>query len=133
MLNELQNLIPSEKEIKLQIYINKLIYELYNNEKTEVDSKKLLELLSYLTSDENISSSMKTATECCNRNITDILHKKEVDKLKNEIKYMEKNYITKQKVEKGLEYIEDYFDRLNGPDEDMEYIRNIKKELLEDK
>lgn len=41
--------------------------------------------------------------------------------------------IDKQKVKKVLEDIEDYFDRLNGPDEDMEYIRNIKKELLEDK
>ena len=29
--------------------------------------------------------------------------------------------------------IEDYFDRLNGPDEDMKYIRNKKKELLEEK
>ena len=42
-------------------------------------------------------------------------------------------YIQKQKVKEGLEDIEDYFDRLNGPDEDIEYIRNIKKELLEDK
>lgn len=43
------------------------------------------------------------------------------------------DYIPKQKVKEGLEDIEDYFDRLNGPDEDMEYIRNIKKELLKDK
>lgn len=45
----------------------------------------------------------------------------------------EEKFIPKQKVKEGLEDIEDYFDRLNGPDEDMEYIRNIKKELLEDK
>lgn len=44
-----------------------------------------------------------------------------------------KNSIPKQKVKEKLERIEDYFDRLNGPDEDIEYIRNIKKELLEDK
>lgn len=44
-----------------------------------------------------------------------------------------KNSIPKQKVKEGLERIEDYLYRLNGPDEDMEYIRNIKKELLEDK
>lgn len=42
-------------------------------------------------------------------------------------------FIAKQKVKKGLERIEDYFYRLNGPDEDIEYIRNIKKELLEEK
>lgn len=40
------------------------------------------------------------------------------------------NYISKQVVKKGLEDIEDYFDRLNGPDEDIEYIRQIKQELL---
>jgi len=44
-----------------------------------------------------------------------------------------RNSIPKQKVKEKLERIEDYFDRLNGPDEDIEYIRNIKKELLEDK
>lgn len=39
--------------------------------------------------------------------------------------------ILKQKVKQGLEDIEDYFDRLNGPDEDIEYIRQVKEELLE--
>lgn len=43
----------------------------------------------------------------------------------------EKGFIHKDKVKETLEYIEDYFDRLNGPDEDMNYIRKIKKELLE--
>lgn len=46
--------------------------------------------------------------------------------------YIKENHIQKQKVKEGLEDIEDYFDRLNGPDEDIEYIRNIKKELLEE-
>ena len=54
-----------------------------------------------------------------------------------QLKQVEENqkkyFINKQKVKEGLEDIEDYFDRLNGPDEDIEYIRNIKKELLEDK
>ena len=50
-----------------------------------------------------------------------------------DLDYVDKNYIPKQKVKEGLEDIEDYFDRLNGPDEDIEYIRNIKKNLLEDK
>ena len=73
MLNELQNLVPSEKEMKLQVFIHQLTNDLYNNEKIEVDSQRLLELLSYLTSNENISSQMKTATEFCNRNIVDIV------------------------------------------------------------
>lgn len=38
--------------------------------------------------------------------------------------------ILKQKVKQGLEDIEDYFDRLNGPDEDIEYIRHVKQEIL---
>lgn len=55
----------------------------------------------------------------------------DLDNLKFE-EYM-KEFIPKQKVKEGLEDIEDYFDRLNGPDEDMKYIRNKKKELLEEK
>ena len=39
--------------------------------------------------------------------------------------------ILKQKVKQGLEDIEDYFERLNGPDEDIDYIRQVKQELLE--
>lgn len=39
--------------------------------------------------------------------------------------------IPKQKVKEGLEDIEDYFDRLNVPDEDIEYIKQVKQELLE--
>ena len=34
-------------------------------------------------------------------------------------------------VIEALEDIKDYFDRLNGPDEDIEYIRQVKEELLE--
>lgn len=133
MLNELKNLIPTEQEIKLSAYIHNLINDLYYNEKIEVNSKELLELLSYLTSSDNISTQMRSAVAIQNSRIVDILHKKEVEHLKKYIKYLEKNSIPKQKVKEGLEDIENYFDRLNGPDEDMEYIRNIKKELLEDK
>ncbi len=45
---------------------------------------------------------------------------------------LKERYIPKQKVKEGLESIEDYFYRLNGPDEDIEYIRKIKTELLEE-
>ncbi len=43
------------------------------------------------------------------------------------------NSIPKEKVEETFEYIEDYVERLNGPDEDIEYIKNKKQELLEGK
>lgn len=42
------------------------------------------------------------------------------------------HYISKEKVEKGIDRIEDYFDRLNGPDEDIDFIREVKQELLEE-
>ena len=48
-----------------------------------------------------------------------------------DLDYVDKNYIPKQVVIESLEDIEDYFDRLNGPDEDIEYIRQVKNELLE--
>lgn len=41
------------------------------------------------------------------------------------------NSIPKQKIKEALEDIEDYFERLNGPDKDIEYIRQVKQELLE--
>lgn len=136
MLNELQNLVPSEKEMKLQVFIHQLTNDLYNNEKIEVDSQRLLELLSYLTSNENISSQMKTATEFCNRNIVDILHKKEVDKLKNEIKYMEKNYIPKQKLKDKIEELKQKRKKEpQGTVRDFILVEEIKflEELLEEK
>lgn len=103
MLNELQNLVPSEKEQRLQVFVNQLINDLYNNKKIEVDSEKLLELLSYLTSDENISTQMKSCVEVQNRRITDILHKKEVKHLKKYIEYLKENSIPKQKVKEILD------------------------------
>ena len=134
MLFEKENLIQSEKEIKLQIYIEQLTNDLYRNKKIEVDSKKILELLSYLTSNENISTEMKTATEYQNRKITDILHKKEVEQLKKYIKYLEQNSAEiKQKnteiAEKSAE-IEKYKDLYNKALEDLVKAdrENIKKD-----
>ena len=46
--------------------------------------------------------------------------------------HIEKNYIPKEKVIEALQDIEDYFDRLNGPDEDIEFIQSIKDDLLKD-
>ena len=46
--------------------------------------------------------------------------------------YIKENYTLKQKVKEILDDIYDYFERLNGPDEDIEYIENKRKELLEE-
>nr|DAZ10886.1 MAG TPA: hypothetical protein [Caudoviricetes sp.] len=139
MLNELQNLVPSKKEQKLQVFVNQLINDLYNNKKIEVDSEKLLELLSYLTSDENISTQMKSCVEVQNRRITDILHKKEVEHLKKYIEYLKENSILKQKVKEKIEennkLIEKCKDELEHYGEIYlyEHDNKILKELLEDK
>lgn len=139
MLNELQNLVPSKKEQKLQVFVNQLINDLYNNKKIEVDSEKLLELLSYLTSDENISTQMKSCVEVQNRRITDILHKKEVEHLKKYIEYLKENSIPKQKVKEELEKAkkenEPY--EIHNKESRMFWINQGKirlaKKLLEDK
>ena len=116
MLNEYKKLIPTKKEMKLQIYINQLINDLYSNKKIEVDSKKLLELLSYLTSNENISTQMKTATEYQNRKIADILHIKEVEYLKRKIKYLKENSILKQKIKDKMEEYRELVDDFEKTD-----------------
>lgn len=139
MLNELQNLVPTKKEQQLQVFINQLLNELYNNEKIEVDSKKLLELLSYLTSNENISKQMESAVEDIHRRTTDILNKKQTEKFKDYIKYLEENSIPKQKVEKivkeAIEIIEsEQFKIIMGDMTKVGRLRYLlETELLEDK
>lgn len=149
MLSEYQNLVPSEKEKRLQVFINQLTYDLYNNEKIEVDSKRLLELLSYLTSNENISTQMKSAIEYQNKRISDVLNKIQVEKFKDYIKYLEENSIPKQKVKDKInKYIDQKLveltktgsytqnegtpeqERLNGMQKGAKDIKTI---LLEDK
>lgn len=109
MLNELKNLIATEKEKKLNVYIHNLINDLYYNEKIEVNSKELLELLSYLTSNANISIQMKSAIAYQNRNIEYALHKKEVEILQERIKYLEDNSIPKETIENKLNKLIDNF------------------------
>ena len=141
MLNELQNLVLTKKEKQLQVFINQLTNELYNNEKIEVDSKKLLELLSYLTSNENISKQMESAVEDIHRRTTDILNKKQTEKFKDYIKYLEENSIPKQKVKDVLQnnrnelfsttYIDDK--QYKPYTMQIDRINKIENELLEDK
>lgn len=138
MLNELQNLVPSKKEQKLQVFVNQLINDLYNNKKIEVDSEKLLELLSYLTSDETISTQMKSCVEVQNRKITDILHKREVEHLKKHIEYLKENSVLKQKVIDRINYYDTrikHAKQIRDKEQEEFYI-DIKKgfyKLLEDK
>ena len=122
MLNEYENLVPTEKEMELRVFINQLTDDLYSNEKIEVDSKKLLELLSYLTSNENMSIQMKSAVEYQNTRITDILHKKEVGHLKKHIKYLQENSIPVQKV----------IARINYCDERIKHAKQIRDKEQEE-
>lgn len=112
--------------------------------------KSYLNLLVYDGNDKIIYNDLlwdEKTVDCINA-IDHILEEREEDKkrieeledrckshqkLLYEAAEVEKNGIPKQKVKEALEDIEDYFDRLNGPDEDMKYIRNKKKELLEEK
>ena len=125
------------------------------------DSGKKVEefYMSNKTSDENVANDIKILKKFCEYEeavvLTDnaleevqdamqnILAEREQDKKR--IQELEKerdhwhgcfivameNSIAKEKVIEAFEDIEDYFDRLNGPDEDMDYIRQVKQELLE--
>ena len=137
MLSEYENLVPTEKEMELRVFINQLTNNLYSNEKIEVDSKKLLELLDYLTSNENISTPMKTALEYQNSIITDILHKKEVEHLKKYIKYLKENSIPVQKVKDKIEELKKEYEIALEENSTKAFILKCKisalEELLEDK
>lgn len=141
MLSEYENLVPTEKEMELRVFINQLTNNLYSNEKIEVDSKKLLELLSYLTSNENISTPMKTALEYQNSRITDILHKKEVEHLKKYIKYLKENSIPVQKIKDVLQRNRNELlsktyvtpTQYRPFEMQIDRINKVEKELLEDK
>lgn len=90
MLNEFKNLIPSEKEYKINYYIHNLIDELFKNEKIIVNSQNLLELLYFLTSNKNISTTMTTCIEEKNKRIEKIIHIKKENHLKEIIENQSK-------------------------------------------
>lgn len=137
MLSEYENLVPTEKEMELRVFINQLTNDLYNNKKIEVNSKKLLELLSYLTSNENMSTQMKSALEYQNSRITDILHKKEVEHLKKYIKYLKENSIPVQKVKDKIEELKKEYEIALEENSTKAFILKCKisalEEFLEDK
>lgn len=120
-----------EEDIKMMYHIiefYKRLDTMHGNDKCK-EIKAVENILSEREADKKrIKELEEENTEIKNTKMNEYLHKNLwLAKHLNEL------YIPKQKVKEGLERIEDYFYRLNGPDEDMEYIRNIKKELLEDK
>lgn len=84
MLNEFKKIIHTNEEMEILYYLNNLVEELFKNNKVTVNSKKLIKLLSYLTGEQNISSSMKTALEYNNKNIQNYIYKVKEEHL-NEI------------------------------------------------
>lgn len=87
MLFEKENLVCSEREIKIQFFIKELMNKFYQADETiVVDKEMLLETLSFLTSSENITSSTKTAVEELHRNVSNMLLQKENEYLKDYIK-----------------------------------------------
>ena len=96
--------------------------------------------MSNKTSDKNVAEDrviahkfavMQQQLEQKDKRIKELEEELEKANRQLDLDYVEENFIPKQQVKEGLEKIEDYFDRLNGPDEDMEYIRQVKNELLE--
>lgn len=111
-----------EERIKIDIISEEAFNELIDNFEvvetlTEYDRKAIK---------QNVKKLQKRIKELEEENKIYVLNG---NNIKLEL-YIKEKYTPKQKVKKGLESIEDYFDRLNGPDEDMEYIRKIKTELL---
>jgi len=90
----------------------------------KVDNKELKEAIEW------IKGRIVYIVENCD--LTDLDNKKAHNSLETVLNYIE-NSIPKQLVKETFKYIEDYFERLNGPDEDIEYIKNKKQELLEGK
>ena len=86
----------------------------------EQDKKRIKEL------EEEIAMLKRASNIAKEVNIEDV-----TDVINKSCKEFMSNYIPKQAAIEALEDIKDYFDRLNGPDEDIEYIRQVKEELLE--
>ena len=75
-----------------------------------------------------IDEPLKTATQIKVENQQQYIIQEKINLLKKKLE----NSIPKQKVKNTLDDIYDYFERLNGPDEDIEYIESKRKELLEE-
>lgn len=88
---------------------------------------KLKDINAYILTN-GIDEHLKTATQIQVENQQQYIIQEKFNFL---VKKLE-NSIPKQKVKNALDDIYDYFERLNGPDEDIEYIESKRKELLEE-
>lgn len=97
---------------------NKRIKELEN---------KLKDINAYILTN-GIDEHLKTATQIQVENQQQYIIQEKFNFLEKKLE----NSIPKQKVKDVLDDIYDYFERLNLPDEDIEYIESKRKELLEE-
>lgn len=112
--------------------IKNFIFELKSfglNKDTLEVANELENLLSDYTRQKQINEEHKKINGELRKKVKE-LEEENLIQRKQIMSIFDRGYISKQVVKEGLEDIEDYFDRLNGPDEDIEYIKQIKQELL---
>ena len=124
----------ADKIIKNLKNSGKKVEEFYVSNKTSDNNVGSIEKISQ-TSDKNVANDSVIAHKFATMQQQIDKKDKRIQELEEEnyvrkIQIYEKS-IAKEKVIEAFEDIEDYFDRLNGPDEDMDYIRQVKQELLE--
>lgn len=88
---------------------------------------KLKDINAYILTN-GIDEHLKTATQIQVENQQQYIIQEKINLLKKKLE----NSIPKQKVKETLDDIYDYFESLNVPDEDIEYIESKRKELLEE-
>lgn len=109
--------------------IKNFIFELKSfglNKDTLEVANELENLLSDYTRQKQINEEHKKINGELRKKVKE-LEEENLIQRKQIMSIFDRGYISKQVVKEGLEDIEDYFDRLNGPDEDIEYIKQIKQ------
>lgn len=123
----------------LKSYLNLLVYDgndkiIYNDLLWDEKTVDCINAIEHLLSDYTRQKQINKEHQKINGELREKVKELEEENLiqrKQIMSIFDRGYISKQVVKEGLEDIEDYFDRLNGPDEDIEYIKQIKQELLE--
>lgn len=135
----IKNLKNSGKKVE-EFYVSNKTSD-KNVAKIEDDVNELKSIMN-LRTESGFAYSQKNTLKL-QKSIRNVLAEREQDKKRKQELEEERNHwhgcfivamensIAKEKVIEAFEDIEDYFDRLNGPDEDMDYIRQVKQELLE--
>ena len=98
-----------------------------------IDKDFFFELVDFLLEEREQDKARIKALELQNKQLEYYIEelKKYNKTVSDRIIEYKKNSIPKQKVKDVLNDIYDYFERLNGPDEDIEYIESKRKKLLE--